>query len=110
MSGTPILVNVTGGLQDQCGFKKEDGSYFMLRDGYKYNYHDDKTELLCGILSEASVSEDSLKENILQILKNNSIFHRDLTTLPGLVDTVAAFAWQILKDGMPKVLNGLLIK
>ena len=23
--GTPIVVNVTGGLQDQCGFKKKDG-------------------------------------------------------------------------------------
>jgi len=34
--GTPIIVNVTGGLQDQCGFKKEenyapDGSGFSLR-------------------------------------------------------------------------------
>jgi glycosyltransferase involved in cell wall biosynthesis len=32
MSGTPILVNVTGGLQDQCGFKKEDGSYLTEED------------------------------------------------------------------------------
>ena len=29
MAGTPIIVNVTGGLQDQCGFKKKsDGKYF----------------------------------------------------------------------------------
>ena len=33
MAGTPILVNVTGGLQDQCGFKKEDGSY-LTEDDY----------------------------------------------------------------------------
>ena len=33
MAGTPILVNVTGGLQDQCGFKKEDGSY-LTKDDY----------------------------------------------------------------------------
>jgi hypothetical protein len=26
-AGTPILVNVTGGLQDQCGFMDEDGNY-----------------------------------------------------------------------------------
>ena len=32
MSGTPIVVNVTGGLQDQCGFKKEDGSYLTVDD------------------------------------------------------------------------------
>jgi glycosyltransferase involved in cell wall biosynthesis len=32
MAGTPIVVNVTGGLQDQCGFKKEDGSYVMVDD------------------------------------------------------------------------------
>jgi len=31
--GTPIVVNVTGGLQDQCGFKKEDGSY-LTEDDY----------------------------------------------------------------------------
>tara|TARA_Y100000593_G_scaffold69546_1_gene127732 strand:+ start:217 stop:1572 length:1356 start_codon:yes stop_codon:yes gene_type:complete len=30
--GTPIIVNVTGGLQDQCGFKKEDGSYLTADD------------------------------------------------------------------------------
>tara|TARA_R100000322_G_scaffold165609_1_gene131124 strand:+ start:256 stop:1641 length:1386 start_codon:yes stop_codon:yes gene_type:complete len=34
MTGTPILVNVTGGLQDQCGFKKEDGSYLTEDDYY----------------------------------------------------------------------------
>jgi glycosyltransferase involved in cell wall biosynthesis len=28
----PIVVNVTGGLQDQCGFKKEDGSYLTADD------------------------------------------------------------------------------
>ena len=32
MCGTPIVVNVTGGLQDQCGFKKEDGSYLTVDD------------------------------------------------------------------------------
>jgi len=29
--GTPIVVNVTGGLQDQCGFKK-DGKYLTAKD------------------------------------------------------------------------------
>lgn len=32
MAGTPIIVNVTGGLQDQCGFRKEDGSYISVDD------------------------------------------------------------------------------
>ena len=31
--GTPIIVNVTGGLQDQCGFRKEDGE-FLTPDDY----------------------------------------------------------------------------
>lgn len=31
MAGTPILVNVTGGLQDQCGFMK-DGKYITIDD------------------------------------------------------------------------------
>ena len=35
--GTPIIVNVTGGLQDQCGFQKrlglnEDGHYLTAED------------------------------------------------------------------------------
>ena len=30
--GTPIIVNVTGGLQDQCGFKNEDGDYLTADD------------------------------------------------------------------------------
>ena len=33
MAGTPAIINVTGGLQDQCGFKK-DGKYFTA-DDYK---------------------------------------------------------------------------
>ena len=32
MTETPIIVNVTGGLQDQCGFKKEDGTYLTAED------------------------------------------------------------------------------
>jgi len=32
MAGTPVVVNVTGGLQDQCGFRKEDGSLLMKED------------------------------------------------------------------------------
>ena len=30
--GTPIVVNVTGGLQDQCGFKYEKGEYLTAED------------------------------------------------------------------------------
>ena len=30
--GTPIVVNVTGGLQDQCGFKNEKGEYLIAED------------------------------------------------------------------------------
>jgi glycosyltransferase involved in cell wall biosynthesis len=30
MSGTPIIVNVTGGLQDQCGFNLKPYDYFIL--------------------------------------------------------------------------------
>jgi glycosyltransferase involved in cell wall biosynthesis len=32
MAGTPIIVNITGGIQDQCGFKKEDGTYLTVDD------------------------------------------------------------------------------
>lgn len=32
MAGTPIIVNVTGGLQDQCGFKKHDGTFLTVDD------------------------------------------------------------------------------
>ena len=31
-AGTPIVVNVTGGLQDQCGFKNEKGEYLTAED------------------------------------------------------------------------------
>jgi len=32
MAGTPIIVNVTGGLQDQCGFKDASGRYLTVDD------------------------------------------------------------------------------
>jgi len=33
--GTPIVVNVTGGLQDQCGFKNDKGEYLTAEDYVK---------------------------------------------------------------------------
>jgi len=32
MAGTPIIVNVTGGLQDQCGFMKDDETLVTIED------------------------------------------------------------------------------
>jgi len=42
MAGTPIIVNVTGGLQDQCGFKLK--NKFVTYHDYKEikSFHDDK--------------------------------------------------------------------
>jgi glycosyltransferase involved in cell wall biosynthesis len=36
MAGTPIIVNVTGGLQDQCGFMDDEGNY--LDPDVHFNY------------------------------------------------------------------------
>jgi len=47
MAGTPILVNTTGGLQDQVGFKREDGEYVGVedyRDGWGSNHDGRYTE------------------------------------------------------------------
>ena len=38
MAGTPIIVNVTGGLQDQCGFKDEDGNYLDPDEHFSYDW------------------------------------------------------------------------
>ena len=35
MAGTPIIVNVTGGLQDQCGFKKKSTGKYLTAEDYK---------------------------------------------------------------------------
>ena len=35
MAGTPVIVNVTGGLQDQCGFKKKSTKKYFTADDYK---------------------------------------------------------------------------
>jgi len=42
MAGTPITVNVTGGLQDQCGFKYK--GKFLTHDDYNWvkSLHDDR--------------------------------------------------------------------
>lgn len=45
MAGTPIIVNVTGGLQDQCGFKNKNGKYFTEKDYIKIkSLHNSKGE------------------------------------------------------------------
>jgi glycosyltransferase involved in cell wall biosynthesis len=38
MAGTPILVNVTGGLQDQCGFMDEDGEYLDPEKHFNFDW------------------------------------------------------------------------
>jgi hypothetical protein len=35
MAGTPIIVNVTGGLQDQCGFRFKDSGELLTAEDYK---------------------------------------------------------------------------
>lgn len=42
MAGTPIIVNVTGGLQDQCGFKDNTGKQFTAEDYIKIGSLHDK--------------------------------------------------------------------
>jgi glycosyltransferase involved in cell wall biosynthesis len=43
MAGTPIIVNVTGGMQDQCGFEK-DGKYITAEDYVKIGSLNDKKQ------------------------------------------------------------------
>jgi glycosyltransferase involved in cell wall biosynthesis len=38
MAGTPIIVNVTGGLQDQCGFMDEEGNYLDPDKHFTYEW------------------------------------------------------------------------
>jgi glycosyltransferase involved in cell wall biosynthesis len=38
MAGTPILVNVTGGLQDQCGFMDDEGNYLDPDKHFTYEW------------------------------------------------------------------------
>jgi glycosyltransferase involved in cell wall biosynthesis len=51
MAGTPAIINVTGGLQDQCGFKL-DGKYLTAEDykeiGSLHNYRDWEDKLTHG--------------------------------------------------------------
>lgn len=38
MAGTPIIVNVTGGLQDQCGFVNDNGEYLDPERDFTYEW------------------------------------------------------------------------
>lgn len=38
LAGTPIIVNVTGGLQDQCGFKNDNGEYLDPERDFNYEW------------------------------------------------------------------------
>ena len=38
LSGTPIINNVTGGLQDQCGFKDDNGNWLQFDADYSTNH------------------------------------------------------------------------
>jgi len=38
MAGTPIIVNITGGLQDQCGFMDDEGEYLDPETHFTYDW------------------------------------------------------------------------
>lgn len=38
LAGTPIVVNVTGGLQDQCGFKNDEGEYLDPEKDFTFDW------------------------------------------------------------------------
>lgn len=38
VAGTPIIVNVTGGLQDQCGFTNDEGEYLDPERDFNYDW------------------------------------------------------------------------
>lgn len=38
LAGTPIIVNVTGGLQDHCGFKNDNGEYLDPERDFSYEW------------------------------------------------------------------------
>ena len=53
MAGTPIIVNVTGGLQDQCGFRFKDSGEFLTAEDYKeigslHNWRDWEDKVIWG--------------------------------------------------------------
>ena len=39
LSGTPIINNVTGGLQDQCGFEDENGEWIRFNGEFSTNHN-----------------------------------------------------------------------
>ena len=43
MAGTPIIVNVTGGLQDQCGFMTDEGEYLDPEKHFTYEWGSNHT-------------------------------------------------------------------
>tara|TARA_R100000458_G_scaffold59684_1_gene71143 strand:- start:3775 stop:5163 length:1389 start_codon:yes stop_codon:yes gene_type:complete len=50
MSGTPIINNVTGGLQDHCGFMDDDGNYLTEDDfNAEWGSNHDKRYQKCGV-------------------------------------------------------------
>jgi glycosyltransferase involved in cell wall biosynthesis len=53
MAGTPIIVNVTGGLQDQCGFRFKDSGKLLtdadyVQIGSLHNWREWQDKLTCG--------------------------------------------------------------
>lgn len=49
MAGTPIIVNVTGGLQDQCGFKNNEGEFLTVDDySEEWGTNSDGKYQVCG--------------------------------------------------------------
>ena len=74
-AGTPIVVNVTGGMQDQCGFKNDKGEYFVQCAGGCFT----------------NERPDHFGSGL--ILENGSTFKNELEVDRGQYDKVREVAW-----------------
>lgn len=81
--------------------------YFGTRGTETYHYRDDHAEAICSKLINCKTSAE-FSNAVTTILKNKSIFTKDLTEIPGLTELVTKQILDIRELGMNEVLKKTL--
>ena len=85
--------------------KQEDGNWYGSRNGERYPYIDDHAQSVCAVCSGMGAERHSVRQAVLKLFGDATLFSRNLTTIPGLADAVTDSIIAIREKGMAEVLR-----
>lgn len=84
---------------------REDNKWFGKRGEEKFFYTDEHVDKVCSICTSMGTDHAGIKNAVETLFSNPTLFNRDITTLPGMVDAITEGIMAIQQKGMAEVLR-----